>query len=429
MTPADLSQLSASQAAAALRSGALTVERLAMACLDRIEVRDADIRAWAYLDRDLVLANARALDGSSSRGPLYGLPVGIKDIMQTADMPTQYNSPLYKGHFPTVDAACVSLLRSAGALIFGKTDTVEFAATGRRAATRNPYDLTHGPGGSSSGSAAAVADFQVPLSLGTQTAGSMVRPASFCGVWAMKPTWGLINREGSKIYSNTLDTIGWFARSADDLMLLQDVYDADVGDYPMLPIRGARIAVCQTPAWSKATEATRTALAAAADGLRQAGAIVTDLNLPSEFDPLPDQQTLIMRAEGRAAFLADARAHPGQLEPRLQEMVDNTDGHTRSGLLAAYDAAALRRSQFDAIASGFDAVIAPSAPGEAPLGLEDVGDPVFNGMWTLLHVPTVNVPAFTGPQGLPVGITVIGPRFADRKALAAAKAVGTALGL
>ncbi len=420
----DPADLSASEAATALRAGTLTAERLASACLDRIDARDDTIRAWAFLDRDLILRNARVLDAAPVRGPLHGLPVGVKDVMQTFDMPTQYNSPLYQGHFPGVDAACVSLLRSAGALILGKTDTVEFAATGHRAATRNPRDLARTPGGSSSGSAAAVADHHVPLALGTQTAGSMTRPASFCGVWSMKPTWGMINREGSKIYSNTLDTIGWFAGSAADLALVYDVYDQEPGSAPPLAIRGLRVALCRTPVWDKASDATRAALAAAGEALSAAGAIVTDLTLPTAFDSLPEQQVLIMRAEGRNALLPEARAFPGRLEPRLQEMVDNVDGYTRTELLAAYDHAAACRPRFDAIATGFDAVLAPSAVGEAPLGREDTGDWVFNGMWTLLHGPNINIPAATGPNGAPIGLTVVGGRYRDRAILAAAAAIG-----
>ena len=423
----DPSALTASEAVAALRIGDLTAERLAQACLDRIDARDDEIRAWSYLDRDLVLKRARALDAATVRGPLHGLPVGVKDVMQTVDMPTQYNSSLYQGHFPQVDAACVSLLRSAGALIFGKTDTVEFAATGRRAATRNPRAMDRTPGGSSSGSAAAVADGQVPLTLGTQTAGSVVRPASFCGVWGIKPTWGLINREGSKIYSNTLDTMGWFARSAADLALVYDVYDPDPAPFPTVSIRGARVALCQTPAWTRATDASQKALADAGAALRASGAQVVDLTLPAAFDNLPVAQLLIMRAEGRFAFLADARAFPGRLESRLQEIVDNIDCHTRAGLLAAYDSAAACRPLFDEIARGFDAVLAPSAPGEAPLGREDVGDPVFNGMWTLLHGPNINIPAFIGPNGAPVGVQLVAARFDDRRAIAMARAIGDVL--
>ncbi len=425
----DPTDLTAAEACAQLQSGALTAERLARACLERIETRDADVRAWACVDPAMVVARARELDKQTTRGPLHGLPVGIKDVILTRDMPTQHNSPLYQGHHPGVDAACVSLLRSAGAVIFGKTDTVEFASTGRRALTRNPHNLAFGPGGSSSGSAAAVADRHVPLALGTQTAGSVVRPASFCGVWGMKPTWGLVSREGAKTNAYSLDTIGWFGRSTADLALIYDVYDPEPSAIEPLALRGARVAVCLTPVWDQASPETRKALEDGAAALRAAGAEVIDWDLPAGFGDLPELQVLVMRAEARSAFLADARAHPGQLEESLQAQVDNAFGYTRADLLRAYDTAAACRAEFDRLAADFDAVLAPSAPGIAPEGLASVGDPTFNGLWTLLHVPTVNVPGFSGPHGLPVGLTVTGPRFADRRVLAAAQTIGHAFGL
>ncbi|MDR3511525.1 MAG: amidase [Caulobacteraceae bacterium] len=423
---ADLAELTAAEAVTRIRSGELSAERLARACLDRLAARDGEVRAWTFVDPDLVLAQARELDRAGPGGPLHGLPVGIKDVIQTEDMPTRHNSPLYRTARPTIDAACVSLLRSAGAVIFGKTDTVEFAASGRRALTRNPRDLERTPGGSSSGSAAAVADFHVPVTLGTQTGGSVIRPASFCGVWAIKPTWGVVSREGAKFNAVTLDTIGWFARSAADLGLIYDAYDPEPGAAGPLALNGARVAVCRTPVWDRAAPETRQALEAGAEALRRAGAEVVELDLPPEFDALAEMQLLIMRAEARIAFLADDRAHPGELEASLKAQVDNAFGYDRAGLLRAYDTAARCRPAFDALAGGFDAILAPSAVGEAPEGLGDVGDLVFNGLWTLLHVPTVNVPAFKGPNGLPVGLTVTGPRFSDRKVIAAAEAFGRA---
>jgi Asp-tRNA(Asn)/Glu-tRNA(Gln) amidotransferase A subunit family amidase len=425
----DPTDLTAAEAAAQLHSGALTAEWLARACLERVATRDADVRAWTFIDPAGVIARARELDKRQARGPLHGLPVGVKDVILTHDMPTQHNSPLYQGHHPKLDAACVSLLRSAGAIVLGKTDTVEFASTGRRALTRNPRNLAYGPGGSSSGSAAAVADRHVPLALGTQTAGSVVRPASFCGVWGMKPTWGLVSREGAKTNAYSLDTIGWFGRSAADLALIYDVYDPEPGKIEPLGLASARVAVCRTPVWDQASPETRAALEDGAAALRSAGATVIDWELPASFRDLPQLQILVMRAEARSAFLADARAHPGQLEDSLQAQVDNAFGYTRADLLHAYNTAAACRAEFDRLAAGFDAILAPSAPGIAPEGLASVGDPTFNGLWTLLHVPTVNVPGFSGPHGLPVGLTVTGPRFADRKVLAAAQAFGQAFGL
>lgn len=419
-------QLSATEALALLRRDALSCEDLARACLARIAERDALVRAWAHVDPHAVLAQARELDkhaASGAKGPLHGLPVGIKDVILTRDMPTRHNSPIHQHDKPMMDAACVSLLRSAGALILGKTDTVEYAATGRRALTRNPHNLAHTPGASSSGSAAAVADGHVPLALGTQTGGSMIRPAAYCGVPAIKPTWGLLSREGAKTFSDTLDTIGWFGRSVDDLVLLYQVFDPEPGEVTPLDLSGARIALWRTPAWSKADTDTQACLDDAVSRLREAGATVSELSLPPAFDALPALQWQIMHAEGRSAFLAPARSHPGLLHPSLQDQVDNRQGITRQALCAAYDAAAHCRAQFDALVGEFDAVLAPSATGQAPRGLAFTGDLCFNGLWTLLHGPCVHVPGWHGQQGLPVGVTLAGPRFHDRQVLGAALAL------
>lgn len=427
--------LSASEASAAMRAGRLSVEDLARACLARIEERDASVRAWAFVDRDLVLAEARELDRRGPSGPLHGLPIGVKDVILTRDMPTQYNSPIYRGFHPAMDAVCVRALRAAGALILGKTDTVEFAASGRRALSRNPHDLARTPGGSSSGSGAAVADFHVPLALGTQTGGSTIRPASFCGVFAIKPSWGVVSFEGTKTYSPTLDTIGWYGRSAADLALLYDVFDPPDPAEPVPPepavtgaLEGARIAVCRSPAWHLASPDTLDALAAAAAALAAQGARVVDLALPDDFAALLTQSSLIMRAEGRAAFRGEYAAAYDQLHESFRAQVENRDGTSRGELRAAYDNAARCRAQFDGIAAGYDAVLTPSAVGEATPGLASTGDAVFNRMWTLLHVPCVNVPGLRGRSGLPVGVTLTRERFADRALLRLATQVGAILG-
>jgi Asp-tRNA(Asn)/Glu-tRNA(Gln) amidotransferase A subunit family amidase len=424
-----LHRLSASEAAELIRAGHRSVEDLARSCLERIAGRDAEIRAWAYLDPDRVMAEARELDKTPVKGPLHGIPIGVKDMIDTKDMPTQHNSPIYRGHRPGVDAACITTLRAAGALIFGKTDTVEFASGGRKALTRNPYDRSRTPGGSSSGSAAAVADFHVPLALGTQTGGSTIRPASFCGVFAMKPTWGVVNREGLKVYSVTLDTLGWFGRSVADLALLCDAFGIE-DDAPAKPfaLSTARIALCRSPAWEEAEPATREALARAASQLRAAGASVVELDLPRSFDRLGEVQTIVMHGEGRAAFWSEYRAHFELLHDDFRAKVENRDGITRAMLRGAYDAAAQCRIEFDAIAAEFDAILTPSAVGEAPVGLASTGAATFNRIWTLLHVPCVNIPGATGPNGLPVGVTLTGPRFTDRRLLVVAEAAAPAIG-
>ncbi len=240
----DLTHLTATQMLQRLRAGTTTIERLVRACLARIEARDPEVLAWSYIDPDTAIRTAREMDKRPDKGPLHGLPIALKDIFDTFDMPTQHNSPIYVGSRPSTDAACVGTLRAAGALILGKTDTSEFAGMGRLAATRNPHDLTRTPGGSSSGSAAAVADCQVPLALGTQTGGSLIRPASYCGVYALKPTWSAVSAEGVKLGAISLDTVGWYGRCVADLALLADVFDLH-DDVPPSPRKAAdlRIAV------------------------------------------------------------------------------------------------------------------------------------------------------------------------------------------
>ena len=419
-------RLTASAAASLMASGALSVEELARDCLDRVTARDPAVRAWAFVDRDAVLRQARELDKTPRRGPLHGIPIGVKDVIDTRDMPTTHNSPLYQGHRPGADAACVATLRAAGALILGKTDTTEFAAAGRWAATGNPHDLSRTSGGSSSGSAAAVADEHVPLALGTQTGGSLIRPASFCGVFALKPTWGVVSREGAKLYSLTLDTIGWYGRSVADLELMAETFA--LGE-PVArpPLRGARIGVCRSPVWEHAEPASRDALTDAADRLAAAGAELVPLELPPAFDEMPTRvHRVILHSEGRAAFLSLARTHGAALHDDFHQRVENRDGFTREMLRDAYDTAARCRAEFDALATSFAAVLTPSAVGEAPEG-RNPGNPVFNQMWTLLHVPCINIPGRKGPNDLPVGVTLTASRFSDLSLLAVADSVAECL--
>jgi Asp-tRNA(Asn)/Glu-tRNA(Gln) amidotransferase A subunit family amidase len=422
-------QLTAGEIAARIRAGELTAETVARACLARIAARDPDVRAWSFVDPDAVIRTARELDKGPIRGPLHGVPIGVKDMIDTADMPTQHNSPIFVGHRPSLDAAPVATLRAAGAIILGKTDTTEFAAAGRWAATRHPLDPRHSPGGSSAGSAAAVADCQVPVALGTQTAGSTMRPASFCGVFAFKPSWGAVSREGLKLYAASLDTLTWFARGIADLDLLCEVFAiADDAPPVAVPVRGARIALCRSPAWRFAQPGTEAAMATAEERLRLAGAVVAPLDLPESFAELGFAiHQAVMFSEGRAAFLNLSRTHKHLLHDDFLSRTENRANISRAQLLAAYDQAAACRVAFDAIARDYDAVVTPSARGEAPPLSEGPGDAVFNRMWTLLHVPCVNVPVGNGPGGLPVGVTLVGPRFGDRQLLATARGIAATL--
>lgn len=425
--PGGLTALEAGDVLPRLRAGSLSVEAYARACLERIERRDPVIRAWAHVDVDHVIAQARTLDRCEVKGPLHGLPVGVKDIFLTEDMPTQYNSEIYRGAHPRMDAACVALLRAAGALILGKTETVEFASSAPSAATRNPLDLERTPGGSSSGSAAAVADFHAPLALGTQTGGSIIRPASFCGVFALKPTWGLVNRDGVRTYSQSLDTIGWFARSAADLALAYDALDPEPTPFPRFAVAGSKIGLCRSPAWDRVEDSSRTALESAAERLRAAGARVIDLNLPAPFEDLIEIHRQIMNSEAQFSFLLEYRTTPEMLSQHLRAVAADGAGISRTALRRAYDIAGACRASFDQLASAYDAVLTPSATGEAPMGFGHTGMMTCNAMWSLLHTPCVNVPGLVGPAGMPVGVTVTGPRYEDRKVLAAAAAIAPVL--
>ena len=418
----DANHLTSAEAAAAMAAGTLSSETLVRACLARIAARDGDVKAWSYVDPDAAIRAARECDKQPRRSAIHGLPIGIKDMIDTADMPTQHNSPIYTGHWPRQDAACVTILKAAGAVILGKTDTHEFAAGGRLAASRNPHDLTRTPGGSSSGSAAAVGDDQVGLALGTQTAGSTIRPASFCGIAAMKPTYGTLSREGAKLYSITLDTIGWFGKSVADLGLLADVFGVARTQWtPRHSVSGLRIGLCRTPYWDVATAESQGAVEDAAARLREAGATVTDVALPDEANEINTWQNLVMRGEGRAAFLADYRAHFELLHREFKDRVEDADAITPDRLADALDALARLRPVFDALARPFDALLTPAALGEAPpLVLKTTGDPTFSRLWTALHVPCITIPWTKGPSGMPIGVQLVAPRYGDAELLGVA---------
>ncbi|KOS22389.1 Glutamyl-tRNA(Gln) amidotransferase subunit A [Escovopsis weberi] len=399
----DACRLTATAALAQTRSGHLTIEAHARSLLQRIDSRDADVAAWAHLDRQYVLRQARDLDSvaPSERGPLHGVPIAIKDIVYTQ----------------------------------GKTVTTEFAATTTGVKTRNPHNAAHTPGGSSSGSAAAVADFQAPLSVGTQTGGSVVRPASFCGVYGFKPTWSAISREGIKVSSLTLDTVGFFARCTDDLDLLADVFrlrddepppqqEAPGASCAFRAIEGARFAICKTPAWPAAGPGTRAALARAAELLRKHGAVVEAVDLSASFREVPRCHSVILHAEAQAVFLPEHLRQGGALAPELREFARGEKGYTRSDLVSALDGIAAKRQLMDGIASQYAAIVTPSVVDEAPAGLHSTGTPVFNRMWTALHSPVVNVPAFQGSSGMPIGISLVSARFRDRHLLRVAREVG-----
>ena len=426
-----MNTLSAAEAARRIAAGRLKSEALVAACLERIAAREPEVRAWACVDRELALKQAQALDRESPRSPLHGVPVGIKDVIDTADLPTEYNSPIYRGHRPRWDAACVALLRRAGCVILGKAATTEFA-NNHPAATRNPRKLTHTPGGSSSGSAAAVADFMAPLALGTQTGGSTIRPAAYCGVVGCKPSFGSINRAGLKFVAESLDTIGLMARSAEDIALLLHVLAGRaIPDLHAVSGRKPRIGLFRTPRWEEAEAATHAAIESAAARLAKAGATVSEFEGPPGYAQLFDGQNQIMCYEEARALAWEHANHADQISASLRERIEEGWALPRE----AYDAARLLardcRRRLAEQMRNYDFLLTPSAPGEAPATLEKTGSSVFNRVWTLLGVPCVTLPFGTGPKvfpnGLPLGVQLVGAFDGDSDLLGWSHWTATAL--
>ncbi|KAH0548150.1 hypothetical protein GP486_008122 [Trichoglossum hirsutum] len=433
LEPTKLYLLTATRVLALLRQNIITVEDYARSLLDRIDERDSIVKAWTYIDPQLVLSQARALDKipHTQRGPLHGVGVAIKDAINTKDMPTEFGSPLYRGNRPGFDSSTVSILRSAGALIFGKTTTSEFTWTNSGPNTTNPHDPNRTPGGSSAGSAAAVADFQVPLSLGTQTGGSVIRPASYTGIFAMKPTYNAISPEGQKTCTITIDSFGFFARSIEDLQLVADVFALhDDGPLEDISLKEARVAFIKTPVWPRAGPGTIAAMEKAATILESHGVKVEQVSFPSEFsdiDALKRMHNVVANSDAQGAFLREYRMDKTKLAPEIRRLVENGSNYTRKERVQAVDRYASMRPIFDKIAANYSAVITPSVIDEAPLGLNDFGSAAFNWFWTGIHMPVINIPAFTGAHGMPIGISVVAGRFFDQHLLKACRVLSEPL--
>lgn len=424
----DILKLSARAIVTAVSRRELSVEAVTRAFAERIESLEPGVGAWQFFDPARAIAQARALDRTGPQGALQGLPIGVKDLMDTADMPTAYGSPIYEGHRPLEDAACVAACRDAGAVIMGKTVTTEFA-TFKPGVTRNPRspaDAARTPGGSSSGSAAAVAAGMVPLAFGTQTAGSIIRPAAYCGVVGYKPTHGSLPLAGVKPLSPSLDTLGVLARSVDDAAF----FIGTLARIDLLPVRSGsalRVGLCRTPHWDHASSDARQVWELSARLLERAGATVSDIELPSSWNGLTAAQIAIMGHEAAAAFAPQRRLHAAQLSPAFAEFLSAGLEIDGAAFAAAQGQAARARIELDALFESVDVLLAPSAEGEAPDGLAATGNPIFNRMWTLLGAPCVHVPVGTGGHGMPVGVTLVAPRWADAQALAAAQSLERSL--
>jgi Asp-tRNA(Asn)/Glu-tRNA(Gln) amidotransferase A subunit family amidase len=410
--------LTATEASKLMEAGRLSAETLVRSCLERIESDDRRIHAWAHIDHARAIDVARRADSMPRRSRLHGIPVGFKDVIDTADLPTAYGSPIYRSHRPPVDAACVSLSREAGMVPIGKTATTEFAYR-HPSACANPHNPRHSPGGSSSGSAAAVAASMIPLAVGTQTAGSVIRPASYCGVHAIKPGFGEVSFAGVRHLSETLDTLGWMARSLEDLALFGSVLQLSpwraVGEGIDRP---PRLAVYRTAFRDEMQPAARKRFEEMVAALARAGARMTDIDLSDLDRQLLDACWTVTKFEGGRLLLSEAREHPDALSPAATQLVLEA----RAIGLDAYHAARQRIEQGRKLLadrlSDVDATITPSSAGEAPASLDDTGPVIFNFLWTLAYLPALNLPVATGDSGLPIGLQVVGARHGEQDLLA-----------
>ena len=426
--------LTATESRDAIEQGLLTSQELVSACFSRIDELEESIRAWAHLDRECALEQARRADEFRSRGlatgALHGLPVGIKDIIDTSDYPTERGTVIHQGRKPDKDATLVSLLREAGAIILGKTVTTELAvfSPGK---TRNPHNTEHTPGGSSSGSAAAVSSAMVPLAVGTQTNGSVIRPASYCGVYGFKPTFARISRHGVLVQSQPLDTIGVFARSLPDLALIADVlmrYDAqDESMTPLAPpcitrVMGEaipadpHIAFIRTPKWDQVEESTKEGFRELIDEVNQRFSKTIEIvNLPGQIGDIYEDHRVIMEADLARSFASEYQNGKSRLSAVLVEMIErgqqvsDEDYHSAIGKMIDYS------EYMDEIIEEYDAALTPSTLGAAPAGLNATGSPIMNTIWTLCGTPTINIPLLQNPENLPIGVQLVGIRGDDAK--------------
>ena len=419
-----------------LASGALAALDLTEACLARIAAREPDVGAWAFVDPDFARQQARALDGYRKTGrplgALHGLPVGLKDIIDTTKMPTGLGLTDDTGRVPMADSAVAARLKAAGAVILGKTTTTPLAFMDPTA-TRNPHELSHTPGGSSAGSAAAVADGMVPLAVGTQTGGSVIRPASYCGVTGFKPSFGAIPRRGILMQSPSLDTVGVFAADPLGAALLAEVlFGADEGDPATSPAPFPRLAeiaqgdpplppvfaFLKPPGWDDADADMRDALAELVEALGEQAFAV---ELPSVFEAAAAERRRINMAEMARHYYKFGRDMGERLPPQVRGALDEGNAVLARDYLAALDWKPVLNAALDEIFERCDAILCPAATGPAPAGLESTGDPIFNGLWTFTGTPAVTLPLLTATNDLPMGVQLVGPRGGDARLMRTAR--------
>lgn len=430
-------QLTATEAARRIGDGTLSAQELVEACLERIRAVEDKVQAWAFLDEEHARAQARAADelrrSGQPCGPLCGIPVGVKDIIDTSDMPTENGTALHKGRTPRKDAAVVAMLRAAGAVILGKTVTTECAYF-HPGKTRNPHNPEHTPGGSSSGSAAAVAAGMVPLALGSQTNGSVIRPAAFCGAYGFKPTHGLIPRTGILQLSRTLDHVGVFARSLEDLALLTeqvtgwDEGDPDTRPRARVPFRDLAaeeppvepiLALIKTPHWERVDADAKDAFKELQDAL---GDRVEEVELFPSSAVAWDLHKTIMETEMAVNLAREWETGAKKLSSKLRSLIERGRETRVVDYLRALGTIPRMVESFDDLfMQRYDAILTPAAPGTAPKGLDSTGDPSFCTLWTLLGLPAVSLPLMQGANGLPLGVQLVGRRNFDARLLRTAR--------
>jgi amidase len=411
-------RLSAGEAVLRMARKRLKARDLVEACLDRIAAREGDVHAWEAIDADGARKRADQLDKRSRPvGPLHGIPLAVKDIIATKTLPTSCGSPIYRDYVAGRDAACVTQLVKAGAIVLGKSVTTEFAGA-HAGKTHNPHDLRHTPAGSSSGSAAAVADFMAPIGYGTQTAGSVIRPGAFNGVVAYKGSYGWADMTGIKAYAPSLDTLGFFAREANDLALIRSAYGREAAEPPR---RVPRIGFCRTRWWEMAEPYNRKSIEAAVRALRAAGAKVRTWDMPESWDRLIDAHQKVMTREATFHYGPERARFPNLLSPSLAQSLEYGDTVSRRQMADANRKRRRAQADLAGIWDKFDFLLVPAARGEAPAGLGWTGDPIFNRFWTFLGPPCIALPFGTGPFGLPLSIQLIGPHRGDDQLIAWAR--------
>ncbi|MBI1386591.1 MAG: amidase [Rhizobiales bacterium] len=417
---APLAHLGAAEVAASIRAGITTAEAVMQACLSRISEREEAVGAFISIDPERVIAAAKAADQSPPVGPLHGVPFAIKDIIETADHPTGWGSRVYAGRRTGRNASCVELMLRAGAVPVGKTVSTEFAyfSPGK---TANPVNLGHTPGGSSSGSAAAVADRMVPLAFGSQTAASLIRPAAYCGVPGYKPTHGDFDLDGVMGLAPSLDTLGVYARDVTDFILVRAALcHSDPAASAGFEDRAPRIALMRGPHWWEGSLEMRDTCTTALAKLAAAGAETGELAHPDIFGDLTEAQKTVMAYETARTRIYEYSRHRSQVSDHFISLVETGLAIPRAAYEAAVRTRATAQRILEQMFMEVDAILAPAAPGEAPAGLGATGDPLYSRAWTLLQVPCIALPSGTGPNGLPLAVQLVGRHGGDDRLLAVA---------